>query len=221
MKSVLDMLNEKEENLIEKYVISNMPIILMIFANLGIIVADYRAYDVLNILTGSSWKALMAVVFSCAVPFVLWELAWQYKFATDGWRTVALCMAFLSFGTSIIYGLADYVGAYDSNGVNMMATVLIGGAVVLTGIHIVFALLYFYNDPNVAMKRLQTQALGKMATANTNAVLANTILAQAKDVNAAQRVLVDIYGEQEANNAMALLTGKKEIVNPTSGSGKS
>lgn len=227
MKNLTEIFTEEEneEGFFEKHVISNMPMVLLVFANIGIIAADYRGYDVLLALTGEPWKALLVVLFSCALPFVLWEFAWQYKYATEQWRKIALAMAFVAFATSIVYGVADYVLV---NGKTVSSALLTGGGVVLTGIHTVFALLFFYNDPQVAMKRLQTQQIAKIANANKAAKLANSLLENARTVAANKDVLNNLYGEAEVEKLLAILNGKKpkkeleelEITNPTKGNGK-
>lgn len=214
-----------DENFVERYIISNMPIILLVFANLGIIAADYRAYDVLLTLLGKPWKAALAVAFSCAIPFVLWEMAWQYKYATTNWRRVSLGMAFLAFATSIVYGIADFV-LVDGQTVNPV--LLTSGAVVLTGVHILFGILFFYNDPRIAMKRLQTQQIAKVQNANDAAILANALLANAQTVGKNLQTLYDLYGKEQADILISQLQGKKPAkkmqtvdTNPTTGDGSS
>ena len=110
MKKVSDLLqNQNEENWFERNIISNAPLIMAVFANIMVIVADVRVYDVIYRLTDSWWKALSSSA-ACAIPFLLWEIAWQYNSTTDNWRVVSLCMAGIAFCTSIFLGVADFLG---------------------------------------------------------------------------------------------------------------
>lgn len=202
---------QEEEGWVEKYIISNMPTFLLVFANIGVIVSDYRAIDVLTMTLNSPWKAWLAVIFSCAIPFLMWEMAWQYKHTTDKWRGASLAMAGVSFATSVFYGVADYVNLSD---VYANSDLLAVSAVILTGVHIVMALLYFYNDPQRAMKRRTAQMIARADNANSAALLANSLLANAQIVAQNRQVLEDTFGKKEADEILALLAGKKPAKKP-------
>ena len=78
-KKVSDLLlTEKDESWFQKQVVGNAPALMAFFANFVVIVADIRVYDVVFRLTGIWWKALFSSL-ACAVPFILWEIAWQYN----------------------------------------------------------------------------------------------------------------------------------------------
>ncbi len=146
------------------------PVLLAIFSNAAVIFADYRAFDVMYQMTGIWWKALSASL-ACAIPFILWEIAWQYSHVAKSWRTTSLLMAGVAFATSIILGIADYVG-FTSD----YADLLLGGVVVLTALHTVVGLLYFYNDPRVARKRKASKMMSQMQDQHLNAGVANALL---------------------------------------------
>src|SRR5512138_3628150 len=124
-KKVSDLLQKtKDDSWFEENVVNNAPAIMSVFANLMVIAADVRAYDVVYRLTDSWWKALLAAL-SCGVTFLIWELCWQYNSTTTGWRRISLAMAGLAFITSIFLGVADYL-QFDGKYANW----LLGGVVV-------------------------------------------------------------------------------------------
>jgi hypothetical protein len=170
-KKVSDLITEaKDDGAFEQYIVNNAPRIMAIFANAMVIFADVRVYDVMYKLTGSWWKALSASA-ACAIPFILWEIAWQYNSTTDGWRKVSLMMAGIAFVTSIFLGVADFL-QFDQTWANW----LLGGVVVVTGVHTVVGLLYAYNDPDVARKRRKKQSQATMLDQEMNAEVATQLL---------------------------------------------
>lgn len=214
-KKIADLLQENKGSWIEEYVISNAPTLMAIFANFVVLIAEVRVYDVMYNLTGSWWKALSAS-FACAVPFILWEVAWQYNHTTDSWRTASLAMAGLAFVTSILLGVADFLnftGEYWSN-------FLLGGVVVLTGIHTVVGFLYYYNDPDVARKRRKAQALAAMADHETNAQVAESLLQSGSTLMNAIRQLEGQYSPEEVEAMLNILRGKQQKDAPTSKRGQ-
>lgn len=204
MNKISDLLQTEEQNWFQKYVVSNAPSIIGIFANLVVIIADIRAYDVVYNLTGSWWKALSASL-ACAVPFILWEIGWQYNHTTDFWRKVSLVMAGLAFATSIFLGIADYL-----NFTGEWTNYLLGGVIVLTGIHTVFFLLYYYNDPDVARRRNKSRALGTMLDQQTNAEVARQLLEDGRNVLGVMKELEKEYDPDDVATVMAILQGKKQ-----------
>jgi hypothetical protein len=220
MNIINDLFGKKEGNFVQKYVISYMPVIMLVFANVGIILADIRAYDVLLRFTGVPWQALFAVLFSCAFPFILWELGWQYNKTTDNWRVFSLVMAFMAFATSVFFGVADYLGASfvirGGNGEDITSDALLILAVILTGVHTIGAILYAYNDPDAKAKRLLRANEAAMAQFASNAKMAQTLLEKAKTVGGDLDSLKNLYGENEVQTVMAALSGEKTS-NPTGG----
>lgn len=206
MNKISDLLQTEEQNWFQKYVVSNAPSIIGIFANLVVIIADIRAYDVVYNLTGSWWKALSASL-ACAVPFILWEIGWQYNHTTDFWRKVSLVMAGLAFATSIFLGIADYL-----NFTGEWTNYLLGGVIVLTGIHTVFFLLYYYNDPDVARRRNKSRALGTMLDQQTNAEVARQLLEDGRNVLGVMKELEKEYDPDDVATVMAILQGKKKEI---------
>ena len=199
-KKVSDLLQEKRGSGMEKLV-ANAPILFAVFANFVVLVADYRVYDVIYQLTGIWWKALAASL-ACAVPFLLWEIGWQYNHTTDTWRVVSLLMAGLAFVTSTVLGIADYVG-FTSD----WADLLLGGVVILTGVHAVVGLLYFYNDPDVARRRRKSQALAKMQDQEINSDLAASILARGNVLLDTLKRLEAQYPADDIERVLAILNG--------------
>ena len=129
-KSIASLLtDEQKEGWFETNIVANAPLIIGLFSNLVIIFADYRAYDVIYSLTGVWWKALAASL-ACAVPFILWEIGWQYNHTTENWRMTSLGMAGVAFATSIFLGVADYIGLTSP----AWADFLLGSVVVTTTI---------------------------------------------------------------------------------------
>lgn len=204
-KKVADfLLSEQQDSWMERYIVSNAPAIMAFFANFVVIVADIRAYDVVYQLTGSWWKALSASL-ACAVPFILWEISWQYNHTTEGWRKASLFMAGVAFGTSIFLGVADFLqftGAWTN--------LLLGGVVVLTGVHTVMGFLYYYNDPDVARRRHKAQALAAMYDQETNAQVAGQLLQSGSNLLAVIKTLESQYDPDDVEKVMAILQGKKQ-----------
>lgn len=205
-KRVSDLLQEqKETSWFQEHVVSNAPAIIAIFANFVVIFADYRVYDVIYQLTGSWWKAL-ASSLACAVPFLLWEIGWQYNHTSDNWRTCSLVMAGVAFLTSTVLGVADYVGMTSPEWVSF----LLGSVVILTGIHTVVGFLYYYNDPDVARSRRKAQALGAMLDAQLNADVTEQLLREGEGLLASVNRLGQRYDPEEVEAIMNILRGKKQ-----------
>lgn len=204
-KKITDLLNENKGNWFEENIVNNAPMIVAIFANFVVVVADIRVFDVIYNLTGSWWKALSASL-ACAVPFLMWEIAWQYNHTTDNWRTTSLGMAGLAFATSIVLGVADFLNFTAGYWEN----ILLGGVVVLTGVHTVVGFLYYYNDPDVARKRRKSQALAKMMDNELNAEVAETLLMQGSNLLDIVGKLEGKYSPEEVEGILNILQGKKQ-----------
>jgi hypothetical protein len=203
-KKVSDLLtSQKGESWFEEKIVSNAPVIMAWFANLVVIVADIRAFDVVYTLTGVVWKALLASL-ACAIPFILWEIAWQYNHTTETWRKWSLAMAGFAFATSLFLGVADYLQFTGT-----WSDVLLGGVVVATGIHTVMGFLYYYNDPDVARRRFKAQALGAMQDQELNAQVAEALLINGKSLLASIEELGRQYDSEEVEKILNILQGKK------------
>lgn len=214
-KRISDLLqDEKEEGWFQQYVVANAPLIMAAFANLIVIVADVRAYDVVYRLTGVWWKALYASL-ACAVPFLLWEVGWQYNHTTEGWRKMSLAMAGLAFFTSIFLGVADYL-----NFTGVWVTILLAGVVITTGIHTVMFLLYYYNDPDVARKRHRKQALGTMQDQELNAQVAEELLQSGANLLTMIETLEKRFPPDEVERVLAIVQGKRVTDKPSTRRGK-
>lgn len=209
-KKITDLLNENKGNWFEETIVAHAPLIMGIFANFVVVVADIRVYDVIYNLTGSWWKALSSSL-ACAVPFVIWEIAWQYNHTSDSWRTTSLGMAGLAFATSIVLGVADFLNFTAGYWEN----ILLGGVVVLTGVHTVMGFLYYYNDPDVARKRRKAQALGRMLDNELNAEVAGTLLEQGTNLLEIVGKLEGRYSPEEVEGILNILQGKKQVAPTT------
>jgi len=203
-KNVSDLFEEKG-SFFQDNIVANAPTIIGVFANIVVIFADYRAYDVVYQLTGVWWKALSASL-ACAIPFILWEIGWQYNHTTDNWRAASLLMAGVAFATSVFLGVADYLEFTGD-----WTDTLLGGVVVLTGVHTVMAFLYYYNDPDVARRRYKAQTYGKMKDQKLNAEIAKQLLEDGKGILGSIDQLEAQYGEEEVGRILAILQGKKTI----------
>lgn len=202
-KRVSDLLQPEKPDWFQEHVVANAPMWIAIFANFVVIFADYRVYDVMYQLSHVWWKALSASL-ACAIPFILWEIAWQYNHTTENWRLVSLLMAGVAFGTSIVLGVADYVG-FTSD----YADLLLGGVVILTGAHTVIGFLYYYNDPDVARKRRKAQALAKMQDQQINADVAKQLLENGNTLLEFIRSLEGKYDVDDVERVLAILEGRK------------
>lgn len=203
-KNVASLLEEEKSGLWEN-IVSRAPSIIGIFANFVVIFADIRVYDVIYQLTGIWWKALGAS-FACAVPFILWEIGWQYNHTTEPWRRASLAMAGLAFLTSIVLGVADYVGMTSPE----WADFLLASVVVLTGVHTVVGFLYYYNDPDVARRRRKAQALAQMLDQETNADVAKQLLQSGKSLLDVIAGLEGQYDPEDVEAVLRILQGKKK-----------
>lgn len=207
-KTVASLLeSQKKDNFWEKSVISNAPLIVALFSNIVVVISDVRAYDVIYNLTQSWWKAL-AASFACAVPFIMWEIAWQYNHTTETWRKWSLVMAGAAFMTSIVLGVADFIPTADSN--EVVAAWLLGGVVIATGIHTVVGFLYFYNDPDVARRRNKSQALAAMLDQELNAQVAENLLESGSTLLGILSQLESKYTPEEVAAVMRILCGEKQ-----------
>ncbi len=206
-KKTISGLFEQDDSWFQSHIVSNAPTIIGVFANLVVIFADYRAYDVVYQITGVWWKALSASL-ACAVPFLLWEIGWQYNHTTDGWRTASIVMAGIAFATSLFLGVADYLQFTDG-----WSDMLLGGVVLLTGVHTVMGFLYYYNDPDVARKRYRAQADGDMEAQRINAQMAKQLLESGGTLLDEIAELETKYGEEEVQKIIDILRGKNKSKN--------
>lgn len=203
-KKISDLIaTQKDDGFFERHVVNNAPLLMAIFANVVIIIADIRAYDVVYRLTGVWWKALLASL-ACAIPFILWEIAWQYNHTTETWRRWSLAMAGFAFITSLFLGIADYL-----NFTGQWADTLLVGVVVATGIHTVMGFLYYYNDPDVARRRFKAQALGAMQDQEMNAQIAENLLENGENLLTILEALGKRFEPDEVEKVMNILQGKK------------
>jgi hypothetical protein len=204
-KKIADLLQGDNNNWWNNKIVANAPLIMLIFANLFIIAADIRAYDVLFRLTASWWKAAMAVIGGCALPFVIWEISWQYNHTTEAWRTVSLIMAGIAFATSLFLGIADYLGFQGE-----WSVVLLAGIIIVSGIHVVIGLLYYYNDPDVARRRHKAQALGTMQDQQLNAQVAEHLLEHGRGLLGLIERLEKEFDPEDVKAVLRILDGKKK-----------
>lgn len=203
-KKVSDLLvQSNNEGFFERVIVANAPLIMGWFANIVVIIADVRAYDVVYRLTDSWWKALSASL-ACAIPFILWEIAWQYNHTTESWRKWSLAMAGFAFVTSLFLGVADFL-----NFTGIWTDWLLGGVVVATGIHTVMGFLYYYNDPDVARRRFKAQALGAMQDQELNAQVAAHLLESGEGLLAVIEALGRKHDPDEVEKVLNILQGKK------------
>lgn len=205
-KKIASLLQDEKGSWFQENIVANAPIIIGLFANFVVIVADIRAYDVVYTLTGSWWKALSASL-ACAIPFILWEIGWQYNHTTENWRTVSLFMAGLAFATSIFLGVADFL-----NFTGEWTNYLLVSVVVLTGIHTVFFLLYYYNDPDVKRRRNKTRAIGTMIDQKTNAEVARQLLEDGRSLLGVMGELEKEFDPEDVAVVMGILQGKKKEI---------
>ena len=207
-KKISDLLQAQsdESGWIEKNIVSNAPLLVALFANFVVIISDVRAYDVIYNLTGSVWKAL-AASFACAIPFIMWEVSWQYNHTTEPWRKASLVMAGIAFATSLALGVADFIPTADTDGT--VAAWLLGGVVVATGLHTVMGFLYYYNDPDVARKRNKAQALAKMLDQELNAQVAGNLLESGRNLLDVISSLEGQYDPEDVAAVLRILEGKK------------
>lgn len=209
-KKISDLLQGgKKTNWFEEKVVANAPVIMAVFANAVVIFADYRAYDVIYQLTGVWWKALAASL-ACAIPFILWEIGWQYNHTTENWRIASLCMAGLAFLTSVILGVADYLQFTGE-----WANFLLAGVVILTGVHTVMGFLYYYNDPDVARRRRKAQALATMQDQEINAEVAQNLLESGDRLLGLIEALGKRFDPEDVEKVLAILQGKRVEDKPT------
>ena len=195
--------DEQKDGWFETNIVANAPLIIGLFSNLVVIFADYRAYDVIYSLTGVWWKALAASL-ACAVPFILWEIGWQYNHTTENWRMTSLGMAGVAFATSIFLGVADYIGLTSP----AWADFLLGSVVVLTGLHTVVGFLYYYNDPDVARRRMKAQALARAEAQRVNADMARGLLEDGRDILKTIDALKGEFSPDDVEAVLAILNGK-------------
>ena len=207
-KKISDLLQAQsdESGWIEKNIVSNAPLLVALFANFVVIISDVRAYDVIYNLTGSVWKAL-AASFACAIPFIMWEVSWQYNHTTEPWRKASLVMAGIAFATSLALGVADFIPTADTDGT--VAAWLLGGVVVARGLHTVMGILYNYNDPDVARKRNKAQALAKMLDQELNAQVAGNLLESGRNLLDVISSLEGQYDPEDVAAVLRILEGKK------------
>lgn len=193
------------------------PAIVAIIADLVMLVAEIRVYEVGYKLTGVFWLAIGFVAIS-SIPFYLGQLAWLYNKANKAQRVTAIILIFMGLIVSAYYGLADFlmgqsvtVGNVQTDAIDVSTLYML--AVVGTGTLIVLALFYMLVDDNIAMTIQHNRMLGRAKTAQKRNQLKRVMLAELKATRLAEKDLQNEFPEDYAE-LQKHLSGKKQPKEP-------
>jgi hypothetical protein len=192
----------------------NAPLIAFFSGNIILAIAEFRVFDFTFRMTNDPFLGTLAV-FSTYIPFVLWEIMWQHKYATIPMCVIAISGMALSFILGVCVGCADYILA-TAAGANAIvdakdfANLLLVSLAASMGVHGLGLLIYFYAHPNISADRRETQAVARMERAKANVMEAQVICALAREKEQALAALISEYGVEGAESAIADITGKEK-----------
>ena len=204
------MLDQAEKELESKGNISDYaPVIVLVFANLAVLFGEVRVYDVIYKLSGEWWKALGSTL-STGIPFILWEIAWQYRAASGLQRGLAIGGAALAFITAVVLGVADFLqgSVYTQSLEDVTTTFLLISVVIALAIHTVLALAFFYKDPKIERERKQRQLVEWYDEQAQKLELANELAKKRKALAATEQTYRKSGGEH-FDKAQERISGKK------------
>ena len=156
------MLFKKKSNEAGEFLKENAPAIAFWVASIILILFDARVLDVVYRLTESVLLA-GGSLFATALMFFIWKNAFQYTLASKTQATLASIGMAISLLASAVFGGMDYfvrgglkidAGVETFDGVDL----IFWGIPVLSVLHVIMLLWYWYADPKVSAERKKKQA---------------------------------------------------------------
>ena len=202
--------------------IPNMTVVLVgLFVELAVLVAEYRVADVGFAITGSYLKAAGFVLVS-ALPFYLGQVMWLYPRASGWQKAIGILFVLSGLGASAFFGYADLIVGISVDALKSYAPVMFKVMIFLTPAYIAFGLLYMLIDPVIRAGRIKVETKAKATSEKEMLNITKDILNELKDVIALKKIIAgELGGDEELggnliDGQMNMLRGTKPKVKPQS-----
>jgi hypothetical protein len=189
----------------ENKLIEHAPAIAIIIGNALLCLGEVRVYDYVFRYTGAEWKAALAVA-GTLLPFIVWEILWQHKRATDFMVGLSLTGMVLSAGLGVVIGVSDFVLV---SGAPVDGGKLVGAVAFSMSAHALMLLLYFYNHPDIANARAKARTQDEFELARQQAAQATALLEIARANLGARQELNRQYGAGNVDRMLAKIKGER------------
>lgn len=204
------MLFKKKANDANEFLKDNAPGIAFWVASIILILFDARVLDVVYRLTNKSVLLAVGSLFATALMFFIWKNAFQYTLASKTQTTLASVGMALSLLASAVFGGMDYFvrgGLKINAGVDTFDAVdlIFWGIPVLSVLHVVMLLWYWYVDPQVAAARRKKQADDDHTFTQQEMTHAKELLEKQTGIIADYVSMAQQYGKQAALQQIDLL----------------
>lgn len=194
------MLFKKKIN--PNYLQERAPVVMFWVASIALVFFEARVLDVMYTLT-HSYLLTVGALFATGAMFFVWKIAFQYALANQVQVNLASVGMALSLLASAVFGGMDFfvrgglkidAGAEKFDAVDL----LFWGVPVLSVIHVVMALYFWYADPVLTMQRKTREAEDDSKFAENSMDRANTLLERRMVLTARFAEATRLYGKNAA-----------------------
>lgn len=204
------MLFKKTTKEASDFMKENAPSIAFWVASVILIMFDARVLDVVYRLTNNSVLLSVGALFATALMFFIWKNNFQYTLSSKMQTTLSSIGMVLSLLASAVFGGMDYFvrgGLKIDAGVNTFDAVdlIFWGIPVLSVVHVVMLLWYWYVDPRVAAERKKKEADDDHKFAQDEMTHASQLLSSQKSLISQFVTMAQTYGKEAALKQLDLL----------------
>ena len=194
--------------------IPNMTVLLVgLFVELAVLIAEYRVADVGYAITGSYFKAAGFVLVS-ALPFYLGQVMWLYPRASVWQKAIGILFVLSGLGASAFFGYADLIVGISVEALKSYAPVMFKVMIILTPSYIALGLLYMLIDPVIRASRIKVETKAKAVSEKEMLNITKEILNELKDVIALKKVIAgELGGDEELGGS--LIDGQMNMLRGT------
>lgn len=189
---------------------TNAPTLAFWVASIIIILFDLRVMDVVYTLTNGNWLLVIGSIFATGFMFFVWKNSFQYTLASISQVRMATFGMAISLLAAAIFGGMDYFvrgGLEVDLGEQVFDAVdlVFWGIPVLSTIHVVMLLLYWYLDPVVTADRKRREADDDHQFAENEMKHASELLQRSTKLQSDFVEMVNKYGREAALMQVELL----------------
>lgn len=204
------MMFKKKSNEASQWMKDNAPHIAFWVASVILVLFDIRVLDVVYRLTNQSPLLAGGSLFATALMFFIWKTAFQYTLSSKTQSTLASVGMALSLLASAVYGGMDYfvkggltidTGAGEFGAVDLV----FWGIPILSVVHVIMLLAYWYLDPVVSAERNRKEADDDHAFTAREMKHAKELLEKQKGIIEEYVSTAQKYGKQAALQQLDLL----------------
>lgn len=204
------MLFKKKSNEASQWLKDNAPHLLFWVAAVILVLFDLRVLDVVYRLTNKSALLAAGAIFTTALMFFVWKTAFQYTLASKTQTNLASVGMVLSLLASAIFGGMDYFvagGLKINTGADKFGPVdlIFWGIPILSVVHVVMGLLYWYLDPVVSAERRRKEADDDHKFTQDEMTHAQELLGKQQAIISDYVTMAQKYGKEAALQQLDIL----------------